>query len=60
MGMFTSGLGAHLTWTAPFGLFSMFAIFNRFDSRYEEAARDSARRQWQTFAASAVRSSCPR
>ena len=40
MGMFTSGLGAHLTWTLPFGLLVMFAIFNRFDSRYEEAARD--------------------
>jgi putative spermidine/putrescine transport system permease protein len=40
MGLFTSGLGAHLTWTLPFGLLVMFAIFNRFDSRYEEAARD--------------------
>jgi len=33
MGMFTSGLGAHLTWTLPFGLLVMFAIFNRFDPR---------------------------
>ncbi len=33
MGLFTSGLGAHLTWTLPFGLLIMFAIFNRFDAR---------------------------
>jgi len=26
MGLFTSGLGAHLTWTLPFGLLIMFAI----------------------------------
>src|SRR5215218_2176478 len=30
MGLLTSGLGAHLTWTLPFGLLIMFAIFNRF------------------------------
>jgi putative spermidine/putrescine transport system permease protein len=35
-----SGLGAHLTWTLPFGVLIMFAVFNRFDKRYEEAARD--------------------
>jgi len=40
MGLFTSGLGAHLTWTLPFGLLIMFAIFNRFNASYEEAARD--------------------
>ncbi len=33
-------LGAQLTWTLPFGLLIMFAVFNRFDRRYEEAARD--------------------
>ena len=49
MGMFTSGLGAHLTWTLPFGLLIMFAIFNRFDSRVEEAARDLGATPWQTF-----------
>ncbi len=31
MGLFTSGLGAQLTWTLPFGLLIMFAVFNRFD-----------------------------
>ena len=49
MGLFTSGLGAHLTWTLPFGLLIMFAIFNRFDDRLEEAARDLGASPWQTF-----------
>ncbi|SED93405.1 putative spermidine/putrescine transport system permease protein [Rhizobiales bacterium GAS188] len=49
MGLFTSGLGAHLTWTLPFGLLIMFAIFNRFDRRLEEAARDLGATPWQTF-----------
>jgi putative spermidine/putrescine transport system permease protein len=49
MGLFTSGLGAHLTWTLPFGLLVMFAIFNRFDHRYEEAARDLGATAWQTL-----------
>src|SRR6202453_1018814 len=49
MGQFTSGLGAHLTWTLPFGLLVMFAIFNRFDARYEEAAREQAAAPWQAL-----------
>lgn len=49
MGLFTSGLGAHLSWTLPFGLLIMFAIFNRFDHRLEEAARDLGATPWQTF-----------
>ena len=49
MGLFTSGLGAHLSWTLPFGLLVMFAIFNRFDHRYEEAARDLGATPWQTL-----------
>ena len=49
MGLFTSGLGAHLSWTLPFGLLIMFAIFNRFDRRLEEAARDLGATPWQTF-----------
>jgi putative spermidine/putrescine transport system permease protein len=48
-GTFTSGLGAHLTWTLPFGLLIMFAVFNRFDRRYEEAARDLGATSGQTF-----------
>jgi putative spermidine/putrescine transport system permease protein len=50
MGLFTSGLGAQLTWTLPFGLLICFAIFNRFDRRYEEAARDQGATPWQSFA----------
>lgn len=38
---FASGLGAHLTWTLPFGLLIMFAVLNRFDGSWEEAARDA-------------------
>ncbi len=49
MGMFSSGLGAHLTWTLPFGLLVMFAIFNRFDPSFEEAARDLGASPWQTL-----------
>jgi len=49
MGLFTSALGAHLTWTLPFGLLIMFAIFNRFDPRYEEAARDLGASPWQAL-----------
>jgi putative spermidine/putrescine transport system permease protein len=50
MDIYTSGLGAQLTWTLPFGLLITFAIFNRFDRRYEEAARDLGATPWQTFA----------
>ncbi|WP_279482476.1 ABC transporter permease [Aureimonas sp. SK2] len=50
MGLFTSALGAHLTWTLPFGMLVMFAVFNRFDPAYEEAARDLGATPWQTFA----------
>jgi putative spermidine/putrescine transport system permease protein len=49
LGMFTSGLGAHLSWTLPFGLLIMFAIFNRFNRAYEEAARDLGASSWQTI-----------
>jgi putative spermidine/putrescine transport system permease protein len=49
LGLFTSGLGAHLTWTLPFGLLIMFAVFNRFNPAYEEAARDQGATPWQTF-----------
>ena len=49
MGLFTSGLGAHLTWTLPFGLLIMFAIFNRFNPAFEEAARDLGASPWQSF-----------
>ena len=47
-GWWSSALGAHLTWTLPFGLLIMFAVFNRFDPSYEEAARDLGATGWQT------------
>lgn len=43
----TSGFGSQLTWTLPFGLLIMFAVFNRFDKSYEEAARDQGASNWQ-------------
>ena len=49
LGLYSSGLGAHLTWTLPFGLLIMFAVFNRFNPAYEEAARDQGATPWQTF-----------
>lgn len=49
LGLYTSALGAHLTWTLPFGLLIMFAVFNRFDSAVEEAAQDLGASPWQTF-----------
>ncbi|NIY99100.1 MAG: ABC transporter permease [Rhodobacteraceae bacterium] len=45
----TSGFGSQLTWTLPFGLLIMFAVFNRFDRSYEEAARDQGASAWQTI-----------
>lgn len=49
MGMYSSGLDAQLTWTLPFGLLIMFAVFNRFNPAYEEAARDLGATPWQGF-----------
>lgn len=45
----SSALGAHLTWTLPFGLLIMFAVFNRFNPAYEEAARDLGASPFQTI-----------
>lgn len=49
MGLFSSALGAQLTWTLPFGLLIMFAVFNRFNPYYEESARDLGAGPWATF-----------
>ena len=46
---YSSALGAHLTWTLPFGLLIMLAVFNRFNPAYEEAARDLGATGWQTI-----------
>lgn len=45
----TSGFGAQLTWALPFGLLIMFAVFNRFDASFEEAARDLGATPWQVI-----------
>jgi putative spermidine/putrescine transport system permease protein len=45
----TSGFGSQLTWTLPFGLLIMFAVFNRFDKSFEEAARDQGASSWQVI-----------
>lgn len=44
---FTSGLGAQLTWTLPYGLLIMFAVLGRFNRSYEEAATDLGANNWQ-------------
>lgn len=46
---YTSALGAQLSWTLPFGLLIMFAVFGRFSRSYEEAARDLGARPLQTM-----------
>jgi putative spermidine/putrescine transport system permease protein len=46
-GLFTSALGAQLTWTLPFGLLTMFAVVARFNRSYEEAATDLGASGWQ-------------
>jgi putative spermidine/putrescine transport system permease protein len=45
---YTSALGAHLTWSLPFGLLIMFAILGRLDPSYEEAAYDLGASRWQS------------
>jgi putative spermidine/putrescine transport system permease protein len=44
-----SGLGVHVVWTLPFGFLVMLAVFNRFDVRLEEAARDMGADEWTVF-----------
>ena len=44
---YTSALGAHLSWTLPFGVLVMFAVMSRFDRAWEEAARDVGATRWQ-------------
>lgn len=46
---YSSSFGAHLTWTLPFGLLIMFAVFNRFNPMYEMASVDLGASHWQTF-----------
>ena len=46
---YSSAFGAQLTWTLPFGLLIMFAVFNRFNKSWEEAARDLGAGPWRSF-----------
>ncbi|MBV8535899.1 MAG: ABC transporter permease [Alphaproteobacteria bacterium] len=46
---YSSAYGAQLTWTLPFGLLIMFAVFSRFNPAYEEAARDLGATSWQAL-----------
>ncbi len=46
---YTSGLAVHVVWALPFGYLVMMAVFNRFDARLEEAARDMGADEWTVF-----------
>jgi len=46
---YSSALGVHVVWTLPFGFLVMMAVFNRFDSSLEEAARDMGASEWTVF-----------
>ncbi len=46
---YTSALGGHLTWTLPFAFLIMIGIFNRFNSSFEEAAKDLGANESTTF-----------
>jgi putative spermidine/putrescine transport system permease protein len=45
---YSSALGAHMSWSLPFGLLIMFAILGRLNPSYEEAAHDLGATKWQT------------
>ena len=46
---YTSALGAHLSWTLPFGVLVMFAVMSRFNNDWEEASRDLGASPFQTI-----------
>ncbi|WP_370281862.1 ABC transporter permease [Pseudooceanicola sp.] len=45
----SSGIGAQLTWSLPFGLLIMFIVLGRFNPAYEEAATDLGANARQRF-----------
>jgi len=45
-----TALGANVIWGIPFGFLVMLAVWNRYDQRVEEAARDLGADQKRTFA----------
>ena len=46
---YSTGLAVHVVWALPFGFLVMMAVFNRFDSTLEEAARDMGATEWIVF-----------
>lgn len=46
---YSSGLGAVLTWTLPFGVLVMMSVLRRLDPAYEEAGRDLGASAGQVF-----------
>jgi putative spermidine/putrescine transport system permease protein len=46
---YSSALGVQFIWTLPFGFLIMIAVFNRFATDLEEAARDLGANKWRTF-----------
>ncbi|MBT3703827.1 MAG: ABC transporter permease [Alphaproteobacteria bacterium] len=46
---YTSAFAVHVVWALPFGFLVMMAVFNRFDSSVEEAARDMGASEWVVF-----------
>jgi putative spermidine/putrescine transport system permease protein len=44
---YLTALGAHLSWTLPFGLLIMFAVLGRLNPAYEEAAYDLGASRWK-------------
>lgn len=46
---YSSALGAHLSWTLPFGLLIMFAVLSRLDPAYEESAYDLGASKWKAL-----------
>ena len=48
-GIWATALGANAVWGIPFGFLVMLAVWNRYDERVEEAARDLGADQKRTF-----------
>lgn len=46
LGLWSSGIAAHLTWTLPFAVLMMIAVLARFDRSLEEAAQGLGARPW--------------
>ena len=47
--LYTTALGVQVVWALPFGFLVMLTVFNRYDARAEEAARDLGASAIRTF-----------